>query len=193
MPQSSEFVENLIHKVNSTGCNNALCGLIDIIELNTFFKKYSIEGKKKRFGFRTSYELELVEVILSKEEIAEIAGHFLEWAGLPKKVSRIQILCGLQYFPGEIGAKVTFSIIQKYGEELTHLGFLKSEILEAFRAICNAFGRNQDFDEVRAVELLTEMNPLPFIERYIDFPNDDDNEIASHAKELLEHFTKILD
>jgi hypothetical protein len=193
MTQSSEFLEQLIRKVDLTGCNDALCDISLIVELNTFFRSFSMEDKIERFNPNNrAYERKLIEIILTKEEIAEIAEYFLRWAGLPKKVIREQILGILRYFPGEIGALVILEIIQKYGDELTYSGSMSSEIKSAIRSLTDTFFWNRDFDDAKARELLTEMNPIPFLEKYIDFPDDDENEIASNARELLDSFTQIL-
>ncbi len=194
MTQSSEFLEQLIRKVDLTGCNDALCDISLIVELNTFFRSFSIEDKIERFNPNDrSYKRKLIEIILTKEEIAEIGEYFLQWAKLPKKVVRQQILSILRNFLGEIGASVILEIIQKYGNEFTYSGSMSSEIESAISSLADAFFWNRDFDDVKARELLTEMNPIPFLEKYIDFPDDDENEIASSARFLLESFTQILD
>ena len=191
MAQSSKTVEELIREVDSTGNNDALIDIINIIELNTFFRNYSIEEKIARFN--AIYDREKIEVILTNDEIDEIARYFLLWSEFPKKVDRSQILWGLRYFPGGIGAKVILEIIQKYGDDLNYSGSQSNEISGVLKALTDAFFWNRDFDEIKARYLLTKMNPIPFLKKYIDFPDDEINEISSYAGELLDSFTQILD
>jgi len=190
MSQPSKTVEELIRKVDSTGSNDALIDIIDIVELNTFFRNYSIEEKISRFN--TIYKRNKIEVILTNGEINEISEYFLLWAEFPETVDRAQILWGLRYFPGGIGAKVILEIIQKYEDELNYSGSQANEISGALKSLTDAFFWNRDFDEIKARELLTKMNPIPFLKKYIDFPDDEINEISSYAGELLDSFTKLI-
>lgn len=185
----SEFLRELITNVGSTGCNHALIDIINIIELNVQFKNFSIEEKNERFGSLSSYSQEKIEIILTKEEIKDLGKYFLCWAGLPDKVSRDQILWGLRHFSGEVGAPVILEIIQKYGNELTYQRPMFNEIIAVLMSLSDSFFWHRDFDDAKAVEFLTKMNPTPFLEKYIDFPDDD---IASYANDLLQDFTKIL-
>jgi hypothetical protein len=190
MAQSSKTVEEFIREVDSTGNKDALIDIINIIELNTFFRNYSIEEKIARFN--AIYDREKIEVILTNDEIDEIAGYFLLWAEFPETFDRAQILWGLRYFPGGIGAKVILEIIQKYGDDLNYSGSQANEISGTLKSLTDAFFWNRDFDEIKARDLLTKMNPIPFLKKYIDFPDDEINEIASYAGELLDSFTQIL-
>ena len=193
MRKSTRFVKDLIHKVNATGCLYALSDLIQIIELNVFYKNFSRAEKIVRFD--TPNGRKLIEVVLTYEEIGEIARYFLLWAGLPKKVCRGSILFGLRYFPGEISVPIILEIIQKYGDELTNSNPISDEVMELVMSLTNSFFLYRNFDDEWARGLLTEMNPIPFLEKYtdcvdVDFP---ENDLASYAKGLMEDFTHILE
>lgn len=195
MAQSSKFVQELINKVDLEGFNNALSDIIQIIELNScIFINCSIEVKIEKFGLDFPYYRKLAEIILTRKDILELGDYFLLWAGTPDKIKRIGILSGLKYFPGSIGVPIILEIIQKYGEELTYSNLTNNEIEVALYTLGELFSiyRNRDFDAIQAREFLTEKNPLTFLEKHINFPNDDENGIAVYAKELLEDFSKIL-
>ena len=193
MRKSTRFVKDLIQKVNATGCQYALSDLIQIIEVNVFYKNFSRVEKIVRFD--TPNGRKLIEVVLTYEEIGEIARYFLLWAGLPKKVCRGSILFGLRYFPGEISVPIILEIIQKYGDELTNSNPISDEVMELVMSLTNSFFLYRNFDDEWARGLLTEMNPIPFLEKYtdcvdVDFP---ENDLASYAKGLMEDFTHILE
>ena len=193
MRKSTRFVKDLIQKVNATGCQYALSDLIQIIEVNVFYKNFSRVEKIVRFD--TPNGRKLIEVVLTYEEIGEIARYFLLWAGLPKKVCRGSILFGLRYFPGEISVPIILEIIQKYGDELTNSNPISDEVMELVMSLTNSFFLYRNFDDEWARGLLTEMNPIPFLEKYtdcvdVDFP---ENDLASYAKGLIEDFTHILE